>query len=144
MSESQPNQNPPGATAGRADTEAARPRDLTEGEQAMTTQVHADVPTFPSLLPPGIAAGVSAVGAGTTWQSDARVTALWSINQNRNVWMYTWNHSKNSNIGWVKLSTASESGCVALNMLASSAKLTQTRLDYRQENDGMVHEIYLW
>lgn len=144
MLESQPSQKPPMATARETNVEVAKPRELTEGERAMTAQAHAGASAFPSLTPPGIATGVSAIGAGTTWQADARVTALWSINQNCNAWMYTWNRPTNSNIGWVKLPTTSESGCVALNMLASSARLTQTRLDYRQESDGLVHEIYLW
>jgi hypothetical protein len=135
MSEAQPSQQPPMPTDGNT-AETARPRELTLEERAMTARTSGGPLTFP--------ADVSPAGAGTTWQADARVTSLWSINQNRNVYMYTRNHSTNTDIGWAKLSTASESGCVALNMLASHAKSTQARIDYRLESDGMVHEIYLW
>jgi hypothetical protein len=100
----------------------------------------ASILASPSLTPPDSATAE----AGTTWQADTRVSSLWSINQNLNAYMYTRNHATNTDIGWVKLSTASESGFVALAMLASNAKATQARIDYRQESDGMAHEIYLW
>ena len=49
-----------------------------------------------------------------------------------------------SGVGWVKLSNASDSGIVAMTMLASHAKEKQSRFDYRQEADGMIDEIYAW
>jgi hypothetical protein len=138
MPEAQPGQQPPAPGGNIVGT--ARPRELTPEERAMTARTSGGLLTFPS----SDETDASPVEASTTWQADARVTALWSINQNRNAYMYTQNHSTNSDIGWAKLSTASESGCVALNMLASHAKSTQARVDYRLESDGMVHEIYLW
>ena len=33
---------------------------------------------------------------------------------------------------------------MAMTILGSNAKQTQTRFDYREEADGMIHEIYLW
>jgi hypothetical protein len=66
------------------------------------------------------------------------VNALWSINQDKNAWMGI------VNVGWQKLSNASESGTMSLNLLASHAKALQTQINYRTENDGMVHEIYAW
>lgn len=139
MSESEPSQQPPTSTAGNP-AEIARPRELTPEERAMTVRTSGGLLTFPS----SDTTGEASVGAGTIWQADARVTALWSIDQNRNAYMYTRNHATNTDIGWVRLSTASESGCVALNMLASHAKAMQSRIDYRVESDGMAHEIYLW
>jgi len=144
MPQSEPDREPPTTTAASAD-EPARPRELTEEELTRTAATSAGVSAAaPSLTPPGPTTAAAGDNAGTTWQSDARVSALWSINQDRNAWMYTWNHSTNAQIGWQRLSNASETGFVALDMLASNAKATQTRLDYRQESDGLVHEIYLW
>ena len=31
-----------------------------------------------------------------------------------------------------------------MTMLSSNAKQMQNRFDYRDEADGMIHEIYLW
>jgi hypothetical protein len=77
-------------------------------------------------------------GGVTTWLGDKRVSSLWSINQVRNSWVGI------SGVGWIKLSNASDSGIVALTMLASHARQMQTRFDYRQEGDGMIHEVYAW
>jgi hypothetical protein len=78
------------------------------------------------------------VSAGTTWQSAKNIVNQWTINQDRNSWMGV------AGIGWQKLSTASDSGCVALTMLASSAIITKASVNYRTESDGMVHEIYVF
>ncbi len=86
------------------------------------------------------AAGVTAQAAkatATTWQDNKTVTNQWTINQDRNSWMGV------SGLGWQKLSTASDSGSVALTMLAASAIVSKRPVNFRQESDGMVHEIYL-
>ena len=84
-------------------------------------------------------AAKSAAGDGiATWLGDKRVSSLWSINQVRNSWVGI------SGVGWVKLSNASDSAIVAMTVLASHAKEKQSRFDYRQEADGMIHEIYAW
>ena len=49
-----------------------------------------------------------------------------------------------TNISWKKLSTASASGLVAVNMLGAHARQTNSRVDYRDEADGMIHEMYIW
>jgi hypothetical protein len=66
------------------------------------------------------------------------VNALWSINEDRNSWVGI------ANVGWVKLSTASDSGVVALTELAAHAYQRQHVISSRTENDGMIHEIYAW
>jgi len=48
------------------------------------------------------------------------------------------------NIGWVKIFNGSHGAFTALNTLASQARQTGRPVTYRQESDGMVHEIYLW
>jgi hypothetical protein len=101
-------------------------------------------------LPPGTAgqtmpaqavAGVAkqaAAAAGTVWQSQKNIVNQWTINQDRNSWIGV------AGIGWQKLSTASDSGCVALTMLASNALITKASVNYRTESDGMVHEMYVF
>jgi len=83
--------------------------------------------------------GVAATGrAGTVWNNSQLVNALWSINEDRNSWVGI------QGVGWVKLSTNSDSGIVALSMLMAHAKQLQTIVNYRMEDDGMIHEIYAW
>ena len=56
-------------------------------------------------------------GAGVTaWLNDKRITGLWSINQNRNSWVYV------NGIGWKKLANNSDSAIVALSMLSAHAR----------------------
>ena len=91
----------------------------------------------PTIAAAGVAVQAAAAAA-TTWQSQKTVVGQWTINQDRNSWMSV------AGIGWQKLSTASDSGCVALTMLASSALITKAAVSYRQESDGMVHEMYVF
>jgi hypothetical protein len=91
--------------------------------------------TAPSFTPATLAAATGAIAA---WNNDKRVSALWSINQNRNSWVYV------SGVGWKKLANNSDSAVVALTILAAHAKQTQTTFTYRDEADGMIHETYLW
>jgi hypothetical protein len=88
----------------------------------------------PTLTPSSMAME----GGITAWINDKRVTALWSLNQNRNSWVYI------GSVGWKKLSDNSDSAVVALSMLAAHAKQTQTNYSYREEDDGKIHEVYVW
>jgi hypothetical protein len=103
-------------------------------------------PSAPSATPPaatgdtsgdGGGAGAGAVGA-TTWVNNKKINALWAINQNRNSWVGV------AGVGWVKLANNSDSAIVALTMLGANAKITQGTVNYRQESDGMLHEMYVW
>ncbi len=78
------------------------------------------------------------VAAATTWQSQKTIVSQWTINQDRNSWIGV------AGMGWQKLSTASDSGCVALTMLASNALITKASVSFRHEADGMVHEMYVF
>jgi hypothetical protein len=87
----------------------------------------------PSLpLEGGVGAGVS------TWQNDKRISALWSINENRNSWVGV------AGIGWKKLANNSDSAIVALTMLSAHAREKESPVYYREESDGMIHEMYVW
>jgi len=72
------------------------------------------------------------------WQSKKQITATWSLNQNRNSWVSV------SDLGWKKLSNNSDSAIVALTMLAAHAREKGSVVNYREESDGMIHEMYVW
>jgi hypothetical protein len=91
----------------------------------------------PALAVSGVAKQAT-VNAGTIWNSQKTIVDQWTINQDRNSWIGV------AGIGWQKLSTASDSGCVALTMIASNALITKASVNYRTESDGMVHEIYVF
>jgi hypothetical protein len=80
---------------------------------------------------------VTAIGA-STWQNNKKINALWSINQNRNSWVGV------EGIGWKKLVNNSDSAIVALTMLASHARQKGSVVNYREESDGMIYEMYVW
>jgi hypothetical protein len=139
MSDSTPSQFPSGDLIKTSGGES-RPPELSAEQLSQITRkgTAAAVTTSaaPSLSPSDAVPRVGAVG--TTWQSNAQISALWSINQDRNSWVYV------TNAGWQKLSNASESGIVAMTMLGAHIKQTQTIFNYRTEADGMIHEIYAW
>jgi hypothetical protein len=114
--------------------EEAHPIDelLAEAAAAVAT------PAAPTEHPPAAVALAEEAEAVGAWLADKRVSALWSINQNRNVFMGV------TGVGWKKLANNSDSAIVALTVLASHARSTQSRIDYREEADGMVHECYVW
>jgi hypothetical protein len=72
------------------------------------------------------------------WQRNKRVSALWGTNESLNSWALI------AGVGWKKLSAGSDSAALALTTLAALGKLTQTRVDYREESDGSIHELYVW
>jgi len=89
------------------------------------------MPTMP--LPDG--AGIAGV---TAWITSKTFNALWSINQNRNSWVGI------TGVGWKRLSTASDSGVIALSLLSAHAREKNSPVNYREEADGMIHEMYVW
>jgi hypothetical protein len=80
----------------------------------------------------------AATASASVWNNYAHINALWSINQDRNSWVGI------AGIGWKKLSTSSESGIVALTMLAATAKEKNSLVYYREESDARIHEFYVW
>jgi hypothetical protein len=97
-------------------------------------------PAAPTAEPPSAGAGgvaAAAVGA-SVWVNNKKINALWAINENRNSWIGV------AGVGWVKLANNSDSAIVAFTTLGANARLTQGSVNYRQEADGMIHEIYVW
>jgi hypothetical protein len=133
-----PTVEPPAMTGnGQAGVEA-RPADPTPEELAMIASPSA-AQAAPTAEPPaGAAAAAAGVGAVGVWQSNKRIDMLWSINQNRNSWVGV------QGVGWKKLSNASDSAIVALTALSGHARQLQSPVYYREEADGMIHEMYIW
>jgi hypothetical protein len=126
----EPTAQPPtgGMTAG---SEESQPTELPPALFAGTEGSSSSVPTLPPT------ASVSS-GEITAWQNDKRINALWAINENRNVFVGV------TGIGWKKLANNNDSAIVALTLLSGSARITQTTVNYRDEADGMIHEMYVW
>ena len=134
MSESQPSQLPASASGSGGEVGQARPEDLSVETVAVLDQGAGAEPT---MAPPA-AAGVGVGEAATTWINNQKVNALWGMNQNRNSWIGI------AGVGWKKLANNSDSAVVALTILGANAKQMQTPVNYREEADGMVHEMYVW
>ena len=96
----------------------------------------AAAPTAPP--PAAVGVGVGAGIAATTWVNNMKINALWAINENRNSWVGV------AGVGWVKLANNSDSAVVALTILGANARQTQGVVNYRQESDNMIHEMYVW
>jgi hypothetical protein len=136
-----PTMSPPGSETGQATGSVGltEPKQLTN--EQLADSVEAAVGAGPTLAPPGPAGAVAAeaaAGIKATWQTGVIVTALWSINEIRNAWMYV------SGLGWRKIFNGRDGAFTALVTLASQARQTGRQISFREEADGMVYEIYLW
>lgn len=135
-SELRPSDNPPAATGdGGAASDA--PRALEELQQDLIGGVTAQgLAAAPTLEPPATVLEAAAVGL---WQTNKTVNALFATSAPRNSWM----HIVNPNV-WRRLSPLSDSGVAAMSMLAAHARDRGRPVNYREEADGMVHELYVW
>jgi hypothetical protein len=129
-----PSFKPGPGTKNNGTSSATRPKTLSH-EERMITETESIGGAMPTLMPPQ---SVSVSKSATAWASDARVNALWSINENRNAWIGV------ADVGWRKLANNSDTAVVALTMLAAHARETQSSYSYREEADGMIHECYIW
>lgn len=77
-------------------------------------------------------------GAATVWVNNQTINALWTINEDRNSWVGV------AGVGWTKLANNSDTAIVALTILSGNAKDGQRPVNFRQEDDGMIHEMYVW
>ena len=118
------------------DTGEGAPRPLTPDDLQVSRQVTAD-PGRPTSAPPGTAAAATATAIGA-WQTDKRVSAMWANASTRNAYMHV------DGLGWRRLHSGNDSAWSALVALASQARQTSCRIDYREEADGLIHEITLW
>ena len=121
----------PPASGLSAGSEESHPTELPSALSAGTEGASSSVPTLDPT---------TGVGAGeiTAWQNDKRINALWAINENRNVFVGV------TGVGWKRLANNNDTAIVAFTLLSGSAKLTQTPVNYRDETDRMIHEMYVW
>jgi hypothetical protein len=148
MARTTPTKAPPRAKAGNGasigEVGTTEPELLTEETLAEVLEAEADAQGRPTLDPTiagsaGAAAQAGAVAAVTgTWRTGMTVTGLWSINEVRNAWMYV------SGLGWRKLYNGRDGAFRALVTLAAHARQTGRPINFREEADGMVYEIYSW
>jgi hypothetical protein len=113
----------------------SKPKDLDIG--GIGIQAGA-VESMPDAEPPATQAFVAEGEGASAWINNKKVNALWCINQNRNSWISI------AGIGWKKLANNSDTATVALAILGANAKQTQGAVNYREEADTMIHEIYAW
>jgi hypothetical protein len=142
MTDTKPKMEPNGtmSTSNPAGGEASMPSALPPEGVAVTSSADSDSSALagagdaaPSIkAPDGVTAGI------TAWQNNKRINGLWSINQNRN------SHVSISGIGWKKLVNNSDSAIVALTMLSAHAREKDSPVNYREEGDGMIYEMYVW
>jgi hypothetical protein len=113
------------------------PRPLSPADLEPASDLRVDLGS-PGMEPPGsVGARATATAVGAV-QADKRVSALWCNRSTRNAFMHV------TGIGWKRLSPANDSSWNAMVLLATQARQTGCRIDYRDEADGLVHEIFLW
>jgi hypothetical protein len=140
MSEQKPENLPPIEETSLAAEDESKPIEQIPEEIKTVTEAEAEAPETPSETPPTIPPKVEDTITGiaaAVWHKSKKVTALWSINQNRNSWIGV------SGLGWKKLANNSDSSVVALTMLASHAKQTGSNVNLREEA-GQIKEMYVW
>jgi hypothetical protein len=133
MTEQSPQDLPLAQTLESGTTEPAMPVDEPPPELAM--ELSTDNESRPAEAENVLSATVA---AAATWHRGKRITGLWSINQNRNVWINL------STVGWRKLANSSDSGIVALNMAASHARQMNRSVDAYEDDKQQIKEIYVW
>lgn len=131
MSYAMPSQTPPSAEASLV----CEPCQMPPVEMAVTA-ASVESQMEPTLVPPQTEAKTDT--GVTAWQNNQKITALWSNNANRNVWAYV------ANVGWKKMADNSDSAAMAFNILAAHARTKASVVNYRDEADGKIYEMYVW
>jgi hypothetical protein len=126
-----PPQDAPAATLLATPREVKKPATL----RIVPPEIGTDTPKFTPSIPMPSAIELNTKEA-TPWRSQP-VGGLWTIDQNLNGWL--WFNQDN----WVRVSDASESGLMAMMMIAASGKETGTPCLYRREADGKIRELYV-
>jgi hypothetical protein len=138
LEEAKPNATPPGfeiGDGGLITTGDASPNELSSVELTLVS-TGGGAAAAPALAPPSEQEMASVTAS--TWVNNQHVNALWCNNQNRNSWQGV------AGIGWKKFANNSDTASMAFTTLAANARQSQGLVSYREEADGMVHEIYVW
>jgi hypothetical protein len=139
--EPHPTEQPPdsGAGAGNgAGTAVEPPRDLGDLTSDLIAGAAgaATLEAEPTLQPPR-AVAVAADGVGL-WVTNRQVDALYSTYAARFSWMHV------AGGLWRRFSPTSDSGVAALALLAAHARDRGRPVNYREEADQLIHEMYVW
>ena len=112
----------------------AEPVPLTDLQ--IQTMANASASFAPTLEPP---AAVEAKGVtASVWINTKKISALWTINQNRNSW------ASFQDAGWRRFADNSDSAIMAFTALAAHARQVNANTNRREEDDNKVHELYVW
>jgi hypothetical protein len=84
----------------------------------------------------GVSAPPTAVTG--TWTSNVTIDAGWAINETRNAFFRV------AGGAWKKVYNGSDGAFLSLQTLVNQARQTARPVSFREEADGLVHEIYLW
>jgi hypothetical protein len=135
--EPHPTESPPDSGAGvgnGAGTTVEPPRDYGE----LTSDLIAGAGTGTLEVEPSLEPGaVTGDGVGL-WVSNKHVDALYSTYAARFSWMHV------SGGPWRRFSPVSDSGVAALALLAAHARDRGRPVNYREEADQLIHEMYVW
>ena len=75
------------------------------------------------------------------WQNGKKITGLWTINENRNAWVWV------DGLGWRKLAHDDDSVFTAMLATCVEAKGDNRFVNFREVGTGgniEIHEIYVW
>ena len=139
--EARPTESPPdsgaGAGAGNGATTVEAPRDLDELASDLIASTAAGTLEVEPTLQPPTAAGIGADGIGL-WLTNKQVDALYSTYAARFSWMHV------AGGPWRRFSPVSDSGVAALALLAAHARDRGRPVNYREDADPLIHEMYVW
>lgn len=76
------------------------------------------------------------------WLSNMRVIGLWTINQDRNAWVYL-RDAQGNNIGWKKVSPDNDNIFIDMLVQLAAAKAGARPVNVRLDN-GVIREIYVF
>lgn len=137
--EARPTELPPNAEAGAGNGAGAveAPRELEDlaAELIAGAGAAGTLEAEPTLLPP--TAAVTGDGVGL-WVTNKQVDALYSTYAARFSWMHV------AGGVWRRFSPASDSGVASMALLAAHARDRGRPVNYREEADQLVHEMYVW
>jgi hypothetical protein len=133
-----PAQQPSEAAMKSAAATIAVPEPLTPDQLQRATKTSAATAGEPLLGPHASGATLAAAGGAGTWQGNQTIGALWSSNDKDNA--YAWING----IGWTRLAPTSDASLMAMNILTRVGRDSGSPINYREEADGAIHEIYLW
>jgi hypothetical protein len=128
----------PSEAAMKSAATIAVPEPLTPDQLQRATKTSAATAGEPLLGPHASGATLAAAGGAGTWQGNQTIGALWSSNDKDNA--YAWING----IGWKRLAPTSDASLMAMNILTRVGRDSGSPINYREEADGAIHEIYLW